>query len=64
MRFKADLFSRLAAKVAASGRPPFDFAVIDEAQDIRVAQLRFLASLGAGQPNRLFFAGDLGQRIY
>lgn len=60
----ADLFSRLAAKIAASRQPPFDFAVVDEAQDIRVAQLRFLAALGAGQPNRLFFAGDLGQRIY
>ncbi len=60
----ADLFSRLAEKIAASAMPPFDFAVIDEAQDIRVAQLRFLAALGAGQPNRLFFAGDLGQRIY
>ncbi len=60
----ADLFSRLAARIEADHRPPFDFAVIDEAQDIRVAQLRFLAALGAGQPNRLFFAGDLGQRIY
>lgn len=60
----ADLFSRLAEKVASTGKPPYDFAVIDEAQDIRVAQLRFLAALGAGRPNRLFFAGDLGQRIY
>jgi hypothetical protein len=60
----ADLFSRLAARIEADHRPPFDFAVIDEAQDIRVAQLRFLAALGAGEPNRLFFAGDLGQRIY
>ena len=29
-----------------------------------VAQLRFLAALGAGRPNALFFAGDLGQRIF
>ena len=43
---------------------PFDFAVVDEAQDVSVAQLRFLAALGAGQPNSLFFAGDLGQRIF
>src|SRR5690606_5531896 len=27
-------------------------------------QLRFLAALGAGRPNALFFAGDLGQRIF
>jgi superfamily I DNA/RNA helicase len=26
--------------------------------------LRFLAALGADHPNRLFFAGDLGQRIF
>src|SRR5262245_50223895 len=43
---------------------PFDFPVIDEAQDVSVAQLRFLAALGTDQPNHLFFAGDLGQRIF
>jgi len=60
----ADLFSRLAEKIAASRKPPYDYAVVDESQDIRVAQLRFLATFGAGTPNGLFFAGDLGQRIY
>jgi hypothetical protein len=58
------MFSRLATKLAASESMPFDFAVIDEAQDISVAQLRFLAALGAKRPNGLFFAGDLGQRIF
>ena len=43
---------------------PFDFAVVDEAQDISVAHLRFLAALGGDRPNALFFAGDLGQRIF
>ncbi len=43
---------------------PFDYIVVDEAQDISVPQLRFLAALTADQPNRLFFAGDLGQRIF
>ena len=42
----------------------FDFAVVDEAQDISVAHLRFFAALGGGRPNALFFAGDLGQRIF
>lgn len=37
---------------------------MDEAQDIRVPQLRFLAALGGERPNSLFFAGDLGQRIF
>jgi hypothetical protein len=31
---------------------------------LSVAQLRFLAALGAGRSNALFFAGDLGQRIF
>jgi mRNA-degrading endonuclease RelE of RelBE toxin-antitoxin system len=58
------LFNKLAAHLAISERPPFDFAVVDEAQDVSVAQLRFLAALGAGRPGALFFAGDLGQRIF
>jgi superfamily I DNA/RNA helicase len=60
----AALFARLSAHLGERKNLPFDFAVIDEAQDMSVAQLRFLAALGAGQPNSLFFAGDLGQRIF
>ncbi|MBI4524723.1 MAG: UvrD-helicase domain-containing protein [Deltaproteobacteria bacterium] len=60
----AGLFRRLAENLADGKRTPFDFAVVDEAQDINVAQLRFLAALGTGKPNSLFFAGDLGQRIF
>ncbi|MFH0883823.1 MAG: UvrD-helicase domain-containing protein, partial [bacterium] len=60
----AGMFSRLAAVVCESKNPPFDFAVVDEAQDISVAHLRFLAALGGDRPNSLFFAGDLGQRIF
>lgn len=58
------MFSRLAAVVAESKHPPFDCAVVDEAQDMSVAHLRFIAALGADRPNSLFFAGDLGQRIF
>jgi superfamily I DNA/RNA helicase len=50
--------------MAGSEKRPYDFAVVDEAQDIGVAQLRFLASLTAHRKNGLFFAGDLGQRIF
>ncbi len=60
----AAMFSRLAPVVAKSKKPPFAFAVVDEAQDISVAHLRFLAALGADRPDSLFFAGDLGQRIF
>ncbi|RLA47389.1 MAG: DNA helicase, partial [Gammaproteobacteria bacterium] len=58
------LFSHLSTGIAQRKHPPFDFAVVDEAQDIGVSQLRFLAALGGQRPNSLFFAGDLGQRIF
>ena len=61
---QAGLFSRLAQQLTERKHPPFDYVVVDEAQDVSVAQLRFLAALGAERPNRLFFAGDLGQRIF
>jgi len=51
------LFTKLSEKKSNA----FDFVVVDEAQDIGIAQLRFLAALTTKQ---LFFAGDLGQRIF
>lgn len=59
-----EMFSKLATKLHNSKHPPFDFIIVDEAQDLSVPQLRFLAAVGAGRPNGLFFAGDLGQRIF
>jgi len=58
------LFSRLVPAMAYSKSPPFDFTVVDEAQDIAISHLRFFAALGGNRPNALFFAGDLGQRIF
>jgi superfamily I DNA/RNA helicase len=60
----AELFTSLAAAISKSKKIVFDFAVVDEAQDISVAHVRFLAALGNGRPNAVFFAGDLGQRIF
>lgn len=61
---QAELFTSLSAAISKSRSAIFDFAVVDEAQDISVAQLRFFAALGGGRPSALFFAGDLGQRIF
>jgi superfamily I DNA/RNA helicase len=61
---QAELFGTLTAVIAARQNPIFDFSIVDEAQDISVAHLRFFAALGDGRPNALFFAGDLGQRIF
>ena len=60
----AGLFTALAAALSTKKSVVFDFAIVDEAQDISVAHLRFFAALGGGRPNALFFAGDLGQRIF
>lgn len=58
------MFNRLASELVGRKHPPFDYVVIDEAQDVSVAQLRFLAAFGTERQNCLFFAGDLGQRIF
>lgn len=60
----SEVFTTLAVKIAESDKVIFDHAIVDEAQDIGVAHLRFLAAIGSGRPNALFFAGDLGQRIF
>ncbi|WP_169979844.1 UvrD-helicase domain-containing protein [Tautonia rosea] len=61
---QSKLFTSLASALSKSRNSPFDYAVIDEAQDLTVAQMKFFAALGADRPNALFFAGDLGQRIF
>lgn len=68
----ARMFTDLAQQISTLPHPPFDYVVVDEAQDVSVSQLRMLAAMvgvapdGSGQvrPNSLFFAGDLGQRIF
>jgi superfamily I DNA/RNA helicase len=61
---EACVFSRLAEHLKKQTTRPFAYAVIDESQDLTVAQLRFLAALSSDQPDGLFFSGDLGQRIF
>ena len=60
----AGLFNSLAARIKERRNRPYDFVVVDEAQDISVAQLRFLVAIAGQHRNGLFFAGDLGQRIF
>ena len=61
---RAEMFGRLTGELSEQEHAPFQCIVVDEAQDVSVPQLRFLASLSGGRPNGLFFAGDLGQRIF
>ncbi len=60
----AMLFDAVATGLKRSGSSPYHHVVVDEAQDINVPQLRFLAALAGDRPDGLFFAGDLGQRIF
>ncbi|MBC6994306.1 3'-5' exonuclease [Neolewinella lacunae] len=62
---QASIFQALSDRYAHPKElSPYDYVVVDEAQDISVPQLRFLASLVGSKPNGLFFSGDLGQRIF
>ena len=61
---KPEMFGRLTAALRQTDDRPFDYVVVDEAQDVSVPQLRFLAAMAGGKENGLFFAGDLGQRIF
>lgn len=63
MKTLSQMFSELAVHLEGKTNPPFDYAIVDEAQDISIAQLRFLAALSS-RPDSLFFSGDLGQRIF
>jgi hypothetical protein len=60
----ATVFTELAHLYAARSEKPFDHILIDEAQDLGPAELRFFASIAPAGENSLFFAGDLGQRIF
>jgi mRNA-degrading endonuclease RelE of RelBE toxin-antitoxin system len=61
---RAHFFSLLTSMVAETKKPVFDHVIVDEAQDLGIPHLRFFAALGGNRPNGLFFAGDLGQRIF
>lgn len=58
------IFGKVAEFFAAKDDKPFTHAVIDEAQDLGVPELKMLSAITPRGPNSLFFAGDLGQRIF
>jgi hypothetical protein len=62
---KAGQFHYLADQFSDPDSPaPYEYIIVDEAQDIDPPQLRFLGAMAQNRPNSLFFAGDLGQRIF
>lgn len=60
----ANVFSDLAKALESRASKPFDHVVLDEAQDLAPAELRFFAALAPAGANGLFLSGDIGQRIF
>lgn len=60
----ADLFTAVTKHFSDRDEKPYSHIVVDEAQDLGVAELRFLRSIVPDRWNSLFFAGDIGQRIF
>lgn len=60
----AGTYHALAKVLEAKPVAPFEHVVVDESQDLSPAQLKFLAAMGGGRSNALFFAGDIGQQIF
>jgi superfamily I DNA/RNA helicase len=60
----AQIFADVTAYYSKRENKPFRHIVVDEAQDLGVPELRLLAAIAPTEPNALFFAGDLGQRIF
>ena len=58
----SSIFSSLDCKALALCN--YSNIIIDEAQDISVSELKFVARLVGSKTDGLFFAGDLGQRIF
>lgn len=65
MRDWAGLCAR-AEELVANGtvQSPYTAVVVDEVQDLRPPDLRFLRVLCAARPGNLMVCGDAGQRIY
>ena len=60
----AMIYGQLTEWLRDGGALPFNHVVVDEAQDLTVAQVRFLAEAVGGRADALFLAGDIGQRIF
>jgi superfamily I DNA/RNA helicase len=60
----AQVYRAVATHYASAAAKPFVHVVVDEAQDLGPAELLFLTAIVGTGSDDLFFAGDLGQRIF
>lgn len=60
----ASIFGEVANYYRDRLEKPFTHIIVDEAQDLGVPELKMIAAIAPSNPQALFFAGDLGQRIF
>ena len=60
----ATVFGEVASYYKDRDAKPFTHIIVDEAQDLGVPELKMIAAIAPDSPEALFFAGDLGQRIF
>ncbi|WP_244495324.1 3'-5' exonuclease [Ensifer sp. Root423] len=60
----SEVFTSLAGSISDRKSKPFDHIIIDEAQDLAPAELRFFAALAPAGADAIFLSGDVGQRIF
>lgn len=60
----SEIYKRVTEHFTARDHKPYTHVVVDEAQDLSVPELRMLAAIVSPTPDAMFFAGDLGQRIF
>lgn len=58
------IFSAVTKQYTEKTHKPFTHIIVDEAQDLGVPELRMLSAIANDTADALFFAGDLGQRIF
>ncbi|EKU96554.1 DNA/RNA helicase, superfamily I [Leptolyngbya sp. PCC 7375] len=59
-------YFKQATTVLSAGtiQSSYDAVIVDEVQDLRPQELKFLSTLSGNQPNSFMMVGDGGQRIY
>lgn len=60
----ATVFGKVAAYYRDRPVKPFSHIIVDESQDLGVPELKMIAAIKSDDTDSLFFAGDLGQRIF
>lgn len=60
----SQLYAQVSAAITGGESFGYSHVVVDEAQDLSVAQVRLLAAIGQARGDALFLAGDAGQRIF